>query len=136
MSAPHHHRRPISGPSALAHHLNANSPKDCCGESEWSTFDAEFQSRLPLHQGAIKAVVYVYLASFFYYVMTCHGLPELNDKVNYYLTDRNQLHVYIRSILLCLYRMRDEQGRNGLIGRTGPFCPFLHFLFKAYWVTR
>ena len=33
----------------MAHHVNAS--KECCGESEWSSFDAEFKSRLPLHQG-------------------------------------------------------------------------------------
>ena len=33
----------------------------------------------------------------------------------------------------------EQEKENGLIGRTGlcgPFFQFLHFLFKAYWVTR
>ena len=48
------HRRPISGSSAVAHHLNDS--KECCGESEWNSFDAEFKSRLPLHQGSINGI--------------------------------------------------------------------------------
>ena len=47
------HRRPVKGSSVVAHHVNAS--KECCGESEWSSFDAEFKSRLPLHQGIMSS---------------------------------------------------------------------------------
>ena len=72
--------------------------------------------------------------------------------------DRNDIQY--KTILICLdfdytgnplnqqngvyyYRVTDialnRKKRNGLIGQTGmctPFCPFLHFLFKAHSVTK